>query len=283
MGASASTNQQIIENKIINEAYNSCPSIGTANVTTLSGIKFEPPANCNPPSAFVIGQTATVDSNCLLTNLQKGAASTASKLSSQSKAGLGISVSTNINEVENSITNISNNSCAGLATNNVVDITDTVIKSCQFRVVQNASSKVSCQINNTQNLISKIAADAAAQAKGGSIFGDLFGGGLGGIIAAIIIIVVIAIIIGLVVYFIKQSSKNKGAEKIIENPETAALLVGGFKSLMGGASDFVDGLKKTNMYKFIVLLIMVLIIVILLKTLDIPNPINNPNDSNRIY
>ncbi|AQN68404.1 myristylated IMv envelope protein [Saudi moumouvirus] len=279
MGASASTNKQTIENNILNQAYNSCPSIGTTNIVSLSGIKFEPPPDCNPPSSMTIGQTATIDSNCLLTSLQSSAAQIAAELSAEAKAGLGISVSTNINDVKQSISNITNNTCANVSTTNNATIRDTVIKSCQFRVVQNAKENVSCQINSTQDLISKIASNAASNAQGGSIWGDIFGSGPSGLIAGIIVIIIIFIIIAAVIYFLTRN-KNKVNPSDLLSTQTLeeAALLGGFNNILkGGWDNIMDNLnnpgnlfskiRNSSTYKLLIISILVLIIVILYKTL----------------
>nr|AEX62679.1 uncharacterized myristoylated membrane protein [Moumouvirus Monve] len=279
MGASSSTNKQTIENNILNQAYNSCPSIGTTNIVSLSGIKFEPPPDCNPPSSMTIGQTATIDSNCLLTSLQSSAAQIAAELSAEAKAGLGISVSTNINDVKQSISNITNNTCANVSTTNNATIRDTVIKSCQFRVVQNAKENVSCQINSTQDLISKIASNAASNAQGGSIWGDIFGSGPSGLIAGIIVIIIIFIIIAAVIYFLTRN-KNKVNPSDLLSTQTLeeAALLGGFNNILkGGWDNIMDNLnnpgnlfskiRNSSTYKLLIISILVLIIVILYKTL----------------
>ncbi|AGF85233.1 IMV envelope protein [Moumouvirus goulette] len=280
MGASASTNKQTIENNILNQAYNSCPSIGATNIVTLSGIKFEPPPDCNPPSSMTIGQTATIDSNCLLTSLQSSAAQTAAELSAEAKAGLGIAVSTNINDVKQSISNITKNTCANVSTTNNATIRDTVIKSCQFRVVQDAKENVSCQINSTQDLVSKIASSTASTAQGGSIWEDIFGSGPSGLIVGIIVIIIIFIIIAAVIYFITRNKNKVNPSDLLttQTLEEAALL-GGFENMLkGGWCNIMDNLnnpgglfskiRNSSTYKLLIISILILVIVILYKTLQ---------------
>ncbi|AVL94891.1 putative myristoylated membrane protein [Moumouvirus australiensis] len=279
MGVSASTNKQTIENNILNKAYNSCPSMGTTNIVNLSGIKFEPPPDCNPPSSMTIGQTATIDSNCLLTSLQSSAAEIAAELSAEAKAGLGISGSTNVNDIKQSISNITKNTCANVSTTNNATIRDTVIKSCQFRVVQNATENVSCQINTTQDLVSKIASSSASTAKGGSIWGDIFGSGPGGLIAGIVVIIIIIIVIAIIIYFVTKNKNKVNTSNLLSTQtlEEAALL-GGFNNILkGGWNNIMDNInnpgnlfskiRNSNTYKLLIISILVLIIVILYKTL----------------
>nr|QZX43049.1 myristoylated membrane protein [Mimivirus sp.] len=295
MGASASTNQQTIQNNILNQAYNTCPNIGTTNVIDLSGIKFEPPPDCNPPSEMIIGQTATVDANCLLTSLQSSAADIAAQLNAEAKAGLGIAVSTNINDVKNSINQITTNSCANVSTTNKATIKDTVIKSCKFQVIQDATLNVSCQINATQDLVSKIASNAATSAEGGSIWGLLFGSGIGGIIVGIVVVIVIIAIIGVVIYFVSKNKSNVNTGDLLNKQtlEEAALLggfnkflQGGFDNIINNPSNIFGNIKNTTTYKILIISILVLIIVILYKILVIhysnqsDQPNNQPNQSN---
>ncbi|BCS83260.1 putative myristoylated membrane protein [Cotonvirus japonicus] len=284
MGASVSTNEQNIENSIINKAYNSCPSIGSTNVVTLSGIQFDPPTNCNPEPVFEVGQTSTIDSKCLLTSLQSSVAEIAATLDAKAKAGLGISSSTNVNDISNNITQITKNKCANVSTTNRADITDTVIKSCQFEVIQNATENVSCQINATQALASKVAASATGSATGGSIWGDLFGGGIGGIIIGILIIALIIGLIGLGIYLLRKNS-NKVNTKDLLNSSTLeeAALLGGFKKFTSSLNDPVEimaEIKRSKIYKFLIILLLILIIIILFKTLNLqqnttPSNLNN--------
>ncbi len=255
MGASVSTNQQTIENSIIAEAYNKCPAVGTTQITNLTGIQFDPPANCNPPSSFTVGQTSTIDGNCLLTNLQSSVASTASQLSAQAQAGLGLSGGTNIAAVQQSIAEKTVNDCGQFSTTQQANISDTVIKSCQFQVVQNASQNVSCQINSTQNLASNVAASAAAQAQGGSIFGDLFGTGKAGIIAAIVVgIILLVIVIGLIIFAVKSGGKS-GSGGI---PPEVLLAGGKINSIFGGSG--TDYGSKNGLCTLIIFLIIIALI-----------------------
>ncbi|BCS83261.1 putative myristoylated membrane protein [Cotonvirus japonicus] len=290
MGASVSTNEQAIENNILSKSYNSCGSVGTVNVTDISNLKFYPPPNCDPPSNFDITQASEINSKCLITSLQKNAADVAAKLSADAKAGLGLSASTNVNDIVNNINTITKNKCAGASTTNKASISDTVIKACQFKVIQDATDNVSCQINATQDVVSNIASKAAADAKGGSIFGDLFGGG--NLIKIIIGIIVLIAIIGLAFFLYKKLSKKStgdtSADILAENTGTISDipannltttkieaessgipitksteqgLTGGLMALVGGNSKSFEKFLRTNKLLFILFLLLIVIMI----------------------
>lgn len=257
-GSSSKSTQKTVEDDI-NSDYNSCGTTTSYNVTTLTGIQFDPPADCNPPSSMTIGQTATVDATCLLSALQTSAANTANTLDSSSQAGLGVSKSSGSTYTTTDIENYTTNACANVSATNMASVDDTVIQSCQFQVVQNANANQSCQINATQSLLNTISNSTTSSATGGSIFGDLFGGGSLGAIVGIII--VIAIIVA-VIYFVKKgSSSSKGGS-------TSNISALEMAELVGGAS----GCK----YSYYVLLLFLLILLVLMIT-DVYKCMNKKN------
>nr|WBF70688.1 hypothetical protein [Megavirus caiporensis] len=264
MGASASTNQQTIENNMINSAYNSCGTVGAVNVVSMSDITFDPPADCNPPSVFDISQATTVNSKCLISSLQSSAADVAAKLSAEAKAGLGFSASTNINDIVNNINNTVTNKCANVSTTNKANLKDMIIKSCDIRIAQDATENDVCQINATQDEIAKIASASATTATGGSILGDIFGSG---ITKVIIIIVIIIALLGGGFFLFKELTKKKdngtgngsGTEaELVQKAELAALLGG---NITNSLNNFFSSNSREN--KTIIIIIMLVIVVLI--------------------
>lgn len=274
MGASASVNKQKIENQMINEAYAECGTNRTTNLVSLSGIQFDPPPDCSPPSEMTINQVALLDGNCLLGSLQKAAAKFSSTMNANAKAGLGFAVSTNVSETENNIRNYTNQKCAGYSTTNTADVKDTIIKSCKFQVVQNATQNVSCQINETQNAISQIAQKAATTAEGGSIFGMIFGS-IGGIISIIVVIVIVIIVIILLIYFIRRkkpenetqeeiSGETSLSEALVEEkmpPKDITTIASGEITTKGTVQGQEGGRKKHFRCSKITIIIIILVVV----------------------
>ncbi|AGF85232.1 IMV envelope protein [Moumouvirus goulette] len=264
MGASASTNKQTIENTMINNAYNSCGTIGAVNNVTINDITFDPPANCNPPSSFDISQATTINSKCLIASLQSSAAQTVAQLSAEAKAGLGFSASTNINDITNTIKNNVTNKCANQSTTNKANLKDMVIKSCNIRIAQDATVNEVCQINETQNEISNIADKAAANAQGGSILGDIFGSGITKIIIAIIILIAL---LGGGFFLFKQLTKNKNtapvetATELNKSAELAALLGGNISNAFNNL--FSSNPKENRTIIIIIILVLVILVALI--------------------
>lgn len=305
MGLSASTSEQKIQNDLITNATNSCPPVSTINVTNLSGMVIETPPDCPGGGNVTISQAAVVNANCLLQSLQESAAKLAATLNAQAKAGLGIAVSTDIQDIKTSIEENTKNTCAGASTTNIADISNTVIKSCNFTVTQDATENVSCQINATQDMISKIAASASAHATGGSILGDLFGG-LGNIVEVIAIIaavIIVLIIVGILLFLLlgrkgKKNNEQKstlpiGSSELTEMtehgmlPEEAemAALLGGFRSFfndMNNPTVFSQKLKKNKSFAVLIILILIVFIIFLIGLSKNPNKKLTENDINNL-
>lgn len=278
MGASSSTNKQTIQNNIIDSAVAQCKPVSASNSINLSGINFNPPADCPGGSNFNVSQASSVDATCLIGQLLSQAAQSTSSLDANAKAGLGFSVSTNVSETANNISSYVNSQCSGVSSSNMANISDTNIQSCNFVITQDATAQESCQINQTQNVISSIAAAASASSQGGSIWGDLFGGG-SSVITVIIVVVIVLILISAGVG-IFMHMKNKKAEEgdgesvegedgsdttgITEEGEgsegSEGSLVGGFMDIVNDPSKFQSKLKKNKPYIVFVIIVVLFIV-----------------------
>jgi uncharacterized membrane protein len=244
MGASVSTNVQNTQNSLITSAVQKCPPVTAANLVNFTGTNFTAPPDCPGGGNFDITQAAVVDSTCVLSSLQQAAAETAQTLNADAKAGLGIAVSTNVGETQNNIKNYTNQSCAKASSSNTVNLKDVNIKACNLTVTQNASDNTNCQINATQDLISKIAVSSGASSTG--LFGDLFSGSWG---KYILIVVAVIVIIGIIIALYKVLGK-KSNKKIQKTSSTK------IEETTGGG--YFDELNKP----YIILIIVALLIVI---------------------
>lgn len=280
MGASASTNKQSIQNTLTSEAYNSCPNITASNTANISGVSFKPNPGCVNPQ-FLVNQSAGIDANCLITSLQDSLAQTISKLDAKSQAGLGFSASTNVNDIKTQIKQMVKNTCGNQSSTNVANINDTIITACDFRIVQNATDQSSCSINALQKQVDSVAASAAANATGGSIWGDLFGSS--NILKTVIIIVVIVAVIAAIAgggYAIYRYQKNKkqttnetgsseeGEEAHEETGEemegeTGETQEGGLLASLSDPNKFVMGLQKNKSYSALIIMILIIIVIFL--------------------
>jgi hypothetical protein len=206
MGASSSKTSSTQETDILDKAYNTCASVSSEVSTNLSNVQFDPPDSCVNPT-FDISQASQVDSTCLIGSLQTAYADSASQLSNTTKAGLGISLSKTSNDIKTDLETTVENSCANESSTQMANISDTVIKSCNFSVVQNATLHDSCVINNTQSQISNMSAAVQADTEGSSILGLLWGNMSS--TEFIVLGVIVFIIIAICIYFMFRGDSSQ--------------------------------------------------------------------------
>lgn len=231
MGATASVNKDLATTNITSKAYNSCPKVTSSNTADLNKVDFEAPAYCGKDSKFTVDQTAGVDANCLISNLQDQIASTVLAQQAEAKAGFGFAGASNIADVKTKLTQIVDNECKDVKSVNQTSINDTKVRACQFHFVQTANTKSACTINSLQKVANGITSKQAADAEGAT-FANFFGP-YGWIIGGVIGLVVVIIVIALIIYAVKSSSNVQSqstdlyGQPLIATEETA--LVGGFK------------------------------------------------------
>jgi len=259
MGASISVNRQTVQNELITQAVNSCPPVAGANVVNWSGVTLRQPPGCPPDSSFDISQASVVDATCLLNSMQNVAASTIGNLDANAQAGLGLAATRNESDIRNQISNITNNTCAGVSTTNYVNWQDVDIESCRLAVTQNATQNVRCQIDATQDLINKVATTMTSQAEGGSIFGNIFGSGPGGIIVLVVIaVLIIAALIGAYFFFTKSNKSTLiTATTGVPVPSSISDELSSLSSTQIGGGD-----SSTLWFIIVIILIVILVIFI---------------------
>jgi hypothetical protein len=206
MGASSSKASSTQETDILDKAYNTCASVSSEVSTNLSNVQFDPPDSCVNPT-FDISQASQVDSTCLIGSLQTAYADSASQLSNTTKAGLGISLSKTSSDIKTDLETTVENSCANESSTQMANISDTVIKSCNFSVVQNATLHDSCVINNTQSQISNMSAAVQADTEGASVLGLLWGNMSS--TEFIVLGVIVFIIIAICIYFMFRGDSSQ--------------------------------------------------------------------------
>lgn len=202
MGATASTNVVTNDTNLVTKAFNKCPGVTVSNVVTIDNVTFEPNANCTD-SIFEIKQNAGVEADCVIGNLQTSTAEMLADLDAETKGGLGFSASTNVSDLKLEVEQMVENDCNDSSATNLASIKDTTIKSCNLRIVQDATVKQSCMINNLQDTAVKVETTAKATAEGLTLGSFLFGYG-GGFMIVIVIVVI--------VYFVFFKKKKKPTE-----------------------------------------------------------------------
>jgi len=261
LGISVASNKEKIANNMLNEAYAECgntPPLVT--VTNVSSVQHKPiiGPGCEHP-VFMVSNTNVVDGSCILGSLQKEASNVASKLSADAQAKLGIAVSTNESEVENNIKNIISQKCSGTSSESYISVTDTITNACDFKIIQSNSAKQACEINAAQQLMTQIAQEKSAEAKGGSVFENVFGN-----IPMLIAIVIIVLIVGILLIFLLRSNKkssNTNVPVVTPASENPAPIVD--DSSIPDSSDIVGGKKVTVNYTLILVIVIVLLIYLL--------------------
>ena len=143
MGGSASTNIQKDVLDLAEKTIQSCPAGGVQNIVDISGGKINAPAYCAQigKSSFTINQGASLDAKCVIGAQQSGLANLLTKINSKTLAGLGISVSTNVNDNETAISQYLNQKCGKAHVANYADITNEQITACDNNIIQNGSAK----------------------------------------------------------------------------------------------------------------------------------------------
>lgn len=226
MGAQGSKNKAKTTTDITTTAYNSCPNVSANNSINLSGVQFRPdlnPACANVNSDFVINQSAGVESECVLTNLQNTTADTISKMDAQAQGGLGFQASSNSDNIKTQLITMTTNSCGDQTSSNEANISDTIITSCNWHFVQDASVTSSCLINNTQTIANQVSSQQSATSTGLTLASFLTGYG-----PSIIVIIIIIVVVGGIGYFgYKEYKKNKQSSTTSTSTSTSTEQVGG--------------------------------------------------------
>jgi ABC-type phosphate transport system permease subunit len=260
LGLSVASNKEKIANNMLNAAYADCDKITAITVTNVSNVQHKPIVGpgCERPT-FKVSNTNAVDGNCLLGSLQKEASTVASKLSADAQAKLGIAISTNESEVENNIKNILSQKCADVSSESYISVTDTITQACDFEIIQSNSAKQACEINAAQQIITQIAQEKSAEAKGGSIFENIFGN-----IPVLIAIVIIVLIVGILLVWLLRSNKSSNTSTPVTTPasENPAPILDDSTSIPD-SSDMLGGKRTSVNYTLILIIVIVLLIYLL--------------------
>lgn len=248
MGIQASTNKSSTTNNITSNSFNRCGTNTADNTINLYDVQFRPDLNpaCGSDSVATFSQTAGVDATCTIKSLQDSISKIVAQENAKTKGGFGFQGSTNVNDINNQITQTLKNSCGNKSSTNTANVKDTIITSCQWHFAQNATDKSSCEINAVQKIANDVQTKLISSASGASIWGLLFGGGKKWI-WIILGVLLLLLILGLIAYFIYHHSQHKGqmvgvpgfsssAEEAVgaveANPEILAAV--------GGASKFLN-------------------------------------------
>lgn len=266
MGASISSNVAVVNDDFTSSQYQSCGKGTVSNTVDISKVKYTQPANCPAGSTgFSINQAASLDASCVINSLQNATAQVANNLSADAKAGLGLAISSNVSDVQNSITNKVTQKCANVSDTQVANISDSTITACNMAIIQNANLKQSCQLQASQDIATQVSVTAKGEASG------LNPTALFGIIGGVILLL---IIVGGLGYFFYNKSQNKsatvqtkssnGKTKTTTTTTAKSDLIGGMQNLfesMTNPDSFKDQLKQNKSWVVLIVFLMILLII----------------------
>lgn len=263
MGASASSNLQEESTNAISNTFQTCATGGVTDITNISGIKYRAPKGCVNPK-FTIDQAATLDAKCVLGAIQKNTADLLSKVDSKTVAGLGISVSSDVQKNASNIEAYLKQKCDEKAVGNITNLTNSSISGiCDFNIIQNGTAKEICDINATQDLISKISQKSTPDTEGGSIIGDLFGSG-SNFKVFLFIVLLLAILSGIGFYFYKKQEKTGKVGPLSEDiPLDDMLFTGGYSDFFSDNAtnnSWLDKFRKSSLFYIVTILVIVIAI-----------------------
>lgn len=195
MGASQS-NELVNQTDITTSSFSSCAGPVSSNKLELENISFRPDLNpaCNDVNTkWSVTQSATAESDCIISSLQDTTADTISKLDAETQAGLGYTYSNNKNDILTQINSKVENQCKGASSEQEASLKDITVTACQFEVIQDANLKSACTINTLQNIANQASNVVNAENKATSLLELLFGSGTSWLILIIVIIIIIII------------------------------------------------------------------------------------------
>ncbi len=259
-----------IEN-VTNETYNKCNTGSDVSVQNIDGFNFKAPSYCGKDSSVTFGQVTSLDTTCVINNLQASTAKMLSKMDNKATAGIGFDVTTSVSKTTENLKNYVNNKCGPKDIVNYQNLKNIYLSACKANIIQTGDAKESCVISNTQDILSKVQKNAKDDSQGGSVIGDLFGSG-GNFAIFMIILLIIAVIGGIGYYYYADKKMVGGSNsnfiKSIEN--------------MTFGEDIVDNIKKNPAFILCAIILIVFLILIFYKHFE-SEPTNLKNNTGNTH
>lgn len=211
VGIGVSTSAQTLVNDWVSSSYQACDPVSASNTIKLTGVTITQAPGCPPEDMTTdIDQATSVDATCLLGSLQTTAAQQATNISSSIDPGfLDFDVTSDFNTTYNNLQQYTTQACKDVSSTNMVDWDQVKLETCGFKITQNATANTSCQIQQVQDQMAKIATNITQEESGFS---------LGGIIAIVAGVIGILIVIGIVLVAIFVfGKKNKNGDSTTDN------------------------------------------------------------------
>ena len=138
---------------ITTQAYNDCPKLTANSTLNTSSVQFKPNPTCQTSIAS-FGPNAGVDSNCLVNSLYDRLYVELSALDSQTQKSYGYSLDPA--NIKSQLTRQVIDTCINESSTVSAGIKDTIITSCDWHFVQNATKKSACVSNALQKIANEL-------------------------------------------------------------------------------------------------------------------------------
>ena len=169
MGVATSNIKTSTITNVTDEAIAKCPHVSASGTMDLARIKFTAPADCPDGSNFTINQNATVNGECVLSNLQSLVSTHLLEAGAQAQTGLGLAVANTQQDVQTNLVNKINQECGNITASTDGKLYDLNLNVCNFAYVQNVDAVSKCKLNAIQNMANTLSQKAGSESTGATI------------------------------------------------------------------------------------------------------------------
>lgn len=195
---------------ITTQAFSACPKLTANSTMDTSSVQFRPNPTCHT-SAATFDSSAGVDSSCLVNSLQDRLSAELVVLDSVTQQSFGLEPTKDPTNIKLQLNRQVDDTCVDKSSTVSAAMKDTVITSCDWHFVQNATTKSACASNALQKIANKLSVKKQGPHQR-SIFRDLFLGD-GSIMAILWRILIILCMIG-IIYYVFSSICHKQQDNL---------------------------------------------------------------------
>lgn len=182
---------------ITTHAFNACPKLTANSTMDISSVQFRPNPTCQT-SAATFDASAGVDSSCLVNSLQDRLVAELAILDSVTQQSFNLEPARDPANIKLQLSRQVDDACVDKSSTVSAAMKDTIITSCDWHFVQNATTKSACAANTLQEIANKLSVKKQGLQQR-SIFRDLFWGD-GSIMAILWRILIILCLVGIIYY-----------------------------------------------------------------------------------
>lgn len=193
MGSNVSTPS--VSTDITSISYNICPKLTANSTLDTSTVQFRPNPTCKA-SAATYDSSAGVDSKCLVMNLQNRLADAFAEEDPLTQQGFGLKPTTDPTDIKLQLMQQVERKCGTQSDVVAASLRNTIVSSCDWHFVQNATTKSACESNALQEIANQLSVKRAAEKRRSTIVWLLIGEGtLTDIMTRILILLVMMAIL----------------------------------------------------------------------------------------